>query len=138
MCDKLNNLERSDFMLCNNSALLHYKDQYSNDSIFVQQMSNPQKWCLKNIDTDSKFKIQVDSRIATYTPLINKRGSINCEPIVKCPKLYTSYNMADFLLIPCPKNTYKNYQVFDEHKQCSKSHQILNNWTKRKEITGSE
>lgn len=138
MCDLLNNLEKSDFMLCNNSAYLQYKDRYQNDSIFIQQMSNPQQWCLKNIDEDSKFKIQANPRISTITPLIKKRGSTHPEPIKPCPKLYTKYNMRDFLLIPCPINTYKNYQVFDDNKQCSKSHQVLNNWTKRKIITGSD
>lgn len=144
MCDlnALNELERSDYMLCTNSAWLHYKDKYQNDGIFVDQMSRTQKWCLRDIDIESKFfnENSRSTKAATCSPLMLIRGgsALNCEPNKICPKLYTSYNMGDFLLQPCPKNTYKNYQVFDDKKQCSKSHQLLNNWTKRKELTGYE
>lgn len=135
MCD----LERSDFMLCTNSAYLHYKDQKFNDSIFVQQMSRTRPQCIRNIDNENNMYITQSSRLITCNNFINSRGgNVGCEPVKPCPEILTSYNIPDFLLIPCPKNTYKNYQVFDEHKQCSKSHQILNNWTKRKELTGYE
>lgn len=144
MCDlnALNSLERSDYMLCTNSAWLHYKDKDQNDSIFVDQMSRSQKWCIRDIDIESKFfnENSRSTKKATCTPLMSIRGgsALNCEPIKPCPKLYSQYNMGTFLLQPCPKNTYKNYQVFNDTKQCSKSHQLLNNWTKRKELTGYE
>ena len=128
MCE----LYKSDQMLCTNSAYLHYKDKQTNDELFVQQMSRPRDMCIRNIDAESQLWKTDSMRKATCFPLVNTRGgNFGCEPVRPCPKLYTSYCMDEFLLTPCPKNTYKNYIVFDDKKQCSKSHQILNNWTKR-------
>jgi hypothetical protein len=144
MCDlnALSSLERSDYMLCTNSAWLHYKDKKQNDGIFVEQMSKPQKKCIRDIDIESKFfnENSRSTKEVTCSPLLSVRGgsAYNCEPIKPCPAEWSQYKIKDFLLIPCPKNTYKNYQIFTDTMQCSKSHQMLNNWTKRKELTGFE
>ena len=110
-------LVKSDKMLCTNSAYLHYKDQAYNDIIFMRQMKN--NGCISPdalINTENALKIKQSSRIATCT---------RREPIeFKCTN--------EFLLTPCPKNTYQNYMVYDDVKMCSKSHQILNNVTRRK------
>lgn len=137
MCDSTpQSIQKSDFMLCNNSAYLHYKDQKVNDHIFVQQMSRTRPMCIRSIDTENNFFMTPSSRNAVCNNfLTNRGGNIGCEPKKPCPKLFTSYNINEFLLVPCPKNTYKNYVIFDDTKQCSKSHQVLNNWTKRKDIT---
>lgn len=135
MCE----LSRSDQLLCTNSAFLHYKDKKQNDGLFMQQMSRPRDMCLRDIDKENRFFITPSSREYTCSPMMASRGgNVGCEPEVKCPKLYTNYNMNEFLLVPCPKNTYKNYLVFDDTKMCSKTHQLLNNWTKRRDITGEE
>ena len=135
MCD----LAKSDHMLCTNSAYLHYKDKKANDGLFVQQMSRSRNMCLKDIDRESDFLKMESSRIATSFPMLPTRGgNVGCELYRPCPKIYTNYNLSDFLLVPCPKNTYKNYLVFDDKKMCSKSHQALNNWTKRRDLTGEE
>lgn len=135
MCD----LEKSDQMLCTNSAYLHYKDKKNNDSIFVHQMSRTKNMCVRDVGLEAALQMTMSSRNAVCFPSLTSRGgNVGCEPVKPCPKLYTSYNMQEFLLIPCPKNTYKNYLVFDEKKTCSKTHQILNNWTKRRDITGEE
>ncbi len=135
MCD----LVRSDHLLCTNSAYLQYKDKKMNDGLFVQQMSRPRDMCLRNIDNENRLFLTPSSREYTCSKFLASRGgNEGCEPNVPCPKLYTKYNMNDFLLVPCPKNTYKNYLVFDDKKTCSKTHQILNNWTKRRDITNEE
>lgn len=142
MCDlnSLQDIEKSDYMLCTNTAHLHYNDRKFNDGLFVQQMSKTRPMCVRNIDTENSLFVTPSTRVATCQNSLLVRGgnSINCEPSRPCPKLYTNYNMNEFLLVPCPRNTYKNYLVFDDKKTCSKSHQILNNWTKRKDITGEE
>jgi len=154
MCDlnALANLEKSDYMLCTNSAYLQYKDKKQNDETFVEQMSQTQQWCIRDIDIESKFFIDNSkaTKQATCTPLIYQRGgsAYNCEPdktcsdstcsSTACPDEYLKYKIKDFLLIPCKKNTYKNYQIFNDKIQCSKSHQMLNNWTRRKDLTGYE
>jgi hypothetical protein len=113
-------LVKSDRMLCTNSAYLHYKDQSYNDSIFVRQMQN--KGCASPdqiINAESALKIKPSSRIA---------DGVSCTPRKLAPFKCTD----DFLLVPCRKNTYQNYMVYDDEKMCSKSHQILNNLTRRR------
>lgn len=135
MCD----LAKSDHMLCTNSAYLHYKDKKLNDGIFVAHMSNPRDMCLRDIDRENSLWITESSRKATCFPMLPTRGgNEGCEPDRPCPKIYTNYNLNEFLLIPCPKPTYRNYLVFNDKKMCSKSHQALNNWTKRRDITNEE
>lgn len=141
MCDfqTLKDIEKSDYMLCNNSAFLHYKDKKTNDGMFVQQMSKTRPMCIRDIDAENAMFITPSSRNAVCNPFLSDRGgNVGCEPNRQCPKLYTQYNMNEFLLVPCPKNTYKNYLVFDNKKTCSKSHQILNNWTKRKDFSSEQ
>lgn len=135
MCE----LSRSDHLLCTNSAYLQYKDKKMNDGLFIQQMSKSRNMCLRNIDNENNLFLTPSSREYTCSKFLASRGgNEGCESNVPCPKLYTNYNMNEFLLVPCPKNTYKNYLVFNDKKTCSKSHQILNNWTKRRDITNEE
>ena len=135
MCD----LAKSDHMLCTNNAYLQYKDKKLNDGLFVQQMSRPRDMCLRDVDRENNLWISESSRKAVCFPMLPTRGgNVGCEPYRPCPKIYTNYNLNDFLLVPCPKSTYKNYLAFDDKKMCSKSHQALNNWTKRRDFTGEE
>ena len=113
-------LNKSDQMLCTNSAYLHYKDQSYNDSIFMRQMQKG--GCIspdRIISEESRLKIKPFSRMA---------DGVSCTPRKLAPFKCTN----EFLLVPCPKNTYRNYMVYDDEKMCSKSHQILNNMTRRK------
>lgn len=135
MCD----LEKSDYMLCTNTGYLLYQHRKENDDLFKQQMMNTSKVCLRDMEKESDLFLRGSSRVAVCTPMVNSRGNSGCEPVRPCPTpVYSQYLLNEFLLVPCPKNTYKNYLVYDDHKICSKSHQVLNNWTKRKELTGYE
>ncbi len=135
----MHNLDKSDYMLCTNSVYLQYKDRKTNDGIFVSQMSRTRPQCIRDIDKENNLFITASSRVTTCGKLLDARGgnSLGCEPVLPCPNLFGAYSLNEFLLVPCQKNTYRNYQVFDDVRQCSKSHQVLNNWTKRKEITGT-
>jgi hypothetical protein len=128
----------SDSMLCTNSAYLHYKDQKTNDSLFLQQMSLTRPVSVRDIQKENTLFITQSEKVVSDCPgsgemMRTRGGNVGCEPTKACPTLYTKYNMGEFLLTPCPKNTYKNYIVFDDTKMCSKTHQVLNNWTKRKD-----
>jgi hypothetical protein len=134
MCD-LNDLEKSDNILCKNTGYLSYQHIKENDTLFRQQMQNTVPRCLRDVGNESKMFLNMSSKVAICSQLINNRGKSCPEPSKTCPSLYSAYTLNDFLLVPCPKNTYKNYLVFDDKKTCSKSHQILNNWTRRKDIS---
>jgi hypothetical protein len=113
-------LVNSDKMLCTNSAYLHYKDQAYNDAIFMLQMRHG--GCVSPcelIERENGLKITQSSRLA---------DNVSCTPRESTGFKCTN----EFLLTPCPKNTYQNYMVYDDKKMCSKSHQILNNMTRRK------
>lgn len=131
----MTNLERSDAMLLNNHAYLQYKDMKTNDMLFRQQFSSAQPRCLKEIELENR--VNLSSRIPSCDQSIISRGgnNRNCPGITKCPNIYSAHSLNEFLIIPCSKNTYKNYLVTDGKKVCTKSHQVLNNWTRRKDIT---
>lgn len=130
-------LQYSDQILCNNSAFLHYTDARLNDSLFIQQMSRTNPACIRAIDKEtSLFLDGRNQRVAKCDYNITSRGgnARGCDTTQPCPKMWTNYNFQEFLIVPCPKNTYRNYLVQDKEKVCTKSHQVLNNWTKRKDI----
>ena len=108
---------KSDRMICTNNAYLHYKDQASNDFIFARQMRH-NKCPETRPDADSLLRIQPSSRIATCDSLRRPAAAMSCKN--------------EFLLDPCFKPTYQNYMVYDDEKQCTKLHQILNNMTRRR------
>jgi hypothetical protein len=130
-------IQQSDVMLCNNSAFLHYKDAKVNDGLFMQQMSVTRPTCIRSLDLENKMFVTPSSRFSVCNPYLSKRGGNMCnqEPNKPCPT-FDNYNLSEFLLVPCMKPTYKNYPVINEKGElCSKRHQVLNNWTKRKDFT---
>ena len=137
----MDNINKSDMMLCTNNAYLQYKDRHTNDMQFLQQMSNTRPLCLKNIEKESTLFLVESSKKMKTSSIINKRGITNCsEPRQICPNIYSKYSMQEFLVTPSrEKNTYKNYLVMDKDcKPIILQHQMLNNWTKRKEITQNQ
>jgi len=129
-----NNLDKSDFMLCNNNAYLQYKDRHINDMQFIQQMSKSQRWCVRDINRESDLFLVKSSKIKTPINQFNNNRNTNIYD--KCPNIKSMYEN-DFLETPSQaKNTYKNYLIMDKNcKPIVLQHQILNNCTKRKEIT---
>jgi hypothetical protein len=111
-------LNKSDQMLCTNSAYLHYKDQAFNDFMFARQMRH-NKCPETQPDADGLLRIQPSSRLAT------------CESLCR-PAAVASSCKNEFLLDPCFKPTYQNYMVYDDEKMCTKLHQVLNNVTRRR------
>jgi len=132
-------MEQSDFMLQTNISDLQFKDKRTNDLSFIYQMSQTQPRCL--IDRGDELKFFKDQYL-NKTPFCNDctatRGGNNlkCGRDRSCPHPeYIKYYMQEYLIIPCPKPTYKNYVTCNEDKCCSRNHQLFKNWTKRKIIT---
>jgi hypothetical protein len=133
-------MEQSDFMLQTNISDLQFKDRRTNDLSFIYQMSQPQSRCL--IDRGNELKFFKDQYL-NKTPFCNdctdNRGgnATKCAKDRSCPHpSYVRFFMRDdYLIVPCPKPTYKNYVTCNEEKCCSRNHQLFKNWTKRKIIT---
>lgn len=131
---------KSDYMLFTNISDLQFKDKRTNDLQFIYQMSRTAPRCM--IDRGDELKFFKDiyaNKIPFCNPCTDTRGGNypGCERQRSCPKPeYSKYYMQDFLLVPCPKPTHKNYLVCDEDHCCSKRHQLFKNITKRKDITG--
>ena len=129
----MDDLQKSDTMLLTNHAYLQYKDLKQNDMLFQKHFSQTLPRCLKAIDRETEFRLLRSMKIPQCTPAITSRGgNTGREPLRPCPSIYSSYSLNEFLLVPCPTPTYKNFLVMDGDKVCTKSHQMLNNWTKRK------
>jgi hypothetical protein len=133
-------LQNSDYMLYTNISDLQLKDKRQNDLSYIYQMSRTQPRCL--IDRGDELKFFADNyknKTTICNDCITNRGGngVVCNTDKSCPKpIYDSYFIKDFLLVPCPKPTYKNYGVCNEDKCCSKRHQLFKNVTKRKDISG--
>jgi len=129
-------MNQSDQMLFVNDAYLKYRDMKQNDILFRQQFSRTNNTCFKNVDVERDIQVKPSSKIPIIDEsFINRGGNAhNNEPKYECPNPYSPYTLNEYLIVPCPRNTYKNYLIGDAKKICSKSHQILNNWTKRKDI----
>lgn len=131
----MNNIDKSDSMLCTNNAYLQYNDIYINDKQFIKQMSNTRPEYIRDINKESDLFLVKSSKIKTPINQFNYNRNENLYD--KCPDIRSMYEN-DFLEIPSiAKNTYKNYLVLDpkDCKQKVLQHQILNNCTRRKEIT---
>lgn len=125
------NISNSDSMICNNSGYLLYKDNKQNNDIFKENMSNTQKFCIRNIDNENKMFLNESSKKAICNDIIKTRGNNSTAiPKINCPN---KNDFDNYLLIPCQKPNYKNYLVFNDQKTCSKRHQMFNNLTKRKD-----
>ena len=152
----LSSLDKSDHMLYTNISELQFKDKRTNDLQYIYQMSQSINNC--RIDRGDELKLFKDiyeNKVAICNSCTDTRGGnyVGCEPSLPCytynnaykeiqnletrPE-YSKYYLNEFLLTPCPKPTYKNYIVCGEDRCCSKRHQLFNNMTKRRDITGQE
>lgn len=127
--------EMSDMMMCDS--------QREADKVYDKQSENydcsmRSKTCfmdhrekMKNIGIESQmWKNNYSSGKSDC--FVQKKKSY--QPNNKCIG-YNCLNTAfqdGFLLQPCSKNIYRNHLECDDNQCCSKSHQLFNNWTKRK------
>ena len=142
MDGQLNDLGKSDHMLYTNIAATQFKEMRQNDQAFIYQMSRTAPRC--TMDRGAEFSLLSDNYKANApycTPCTANRGGNHpgCKPKRSCPHPeYSRYYLGEFLLVPCPKPTHKNYLVCEQEdcgKCCSKRHQLFKNVTKRKDIT---
>jgi hypothetical protein len=125
---------KSDHMVCNNVALNTWRWRKQNDSIFYNHMSKPQNSYLMDRCTENNLKF-TESRPCEVSRRIFERGGNNsdCEPkhFAKGFQNYNSYHLNEYMITPCPENTWKNHLVQDDKKMCTKRHQFFMNLTKR-------
>jgi hypothetical protein len=131
-------LRQSDHMICNNTAYNAYHWRKQNDLMFYKQMDMPQNSHLMDRCVEDNMR-RGYSRECEVSKRIFERGgnSTNCEPqhFARGFQNYNKYHLNEFLITPCPDNTWKNWLVHDDKKVCTKRHQFFMNVTKRKEIT---
>jgi len=131
-------IEKSDKIICDNWSYSQFKHKQENDPLFVYRFMQPQPFEIRDIDLETTFldtqylPKKLTCTVGTRTrgnnaTCGNSNGVIPCEDFDK----YTKYNMADWLLIPCKKNTFRNWVKCDCFKCCS-YHQMFDNITKRK------
>ena len=123
----MENIEKSDTMICNSISYNMYNWKKNNDLMFIKQMSNPQK--LNLIDTSKEdYLKRGNSRECVFTPEISSRGTNNIETVYSKEPCY---KLDEYLMAPCQTNTWQNWMVEDNNKKCSKHHQFYMNLTKR-------
>jgi hypothetical protein len=134
-------LQHSDNMICNNVAYNAYKWKKQNDLIFYKQMDMPQNINFMDRCIEDNMR-KNNSRECEASQRIFERGgnSTNCEPkhFAGGFQNYNKYHLNQFMITPCPVNTWKNWLVQDDKKTCTKRHQFYMNVTKRKEITDTQ
>lgn len=129
----MNDLEKSDKMMCNTKANNMYKYLKENDALFLQSMRNSQPVHIRDVGREFS---QIDPKLYICNDVINTRGgnAVFCEADKLAPGYnnYTKYHMNEYLLVPCKENTWKNHVQCDNNKCCSVQHQMYDNLTKRK------
>lgn len=135
--DLMTNLEKSDSILCGFLTYNQFKWRKNNDRIFNLQMDEcPRNKCTLDSSLETKLKFSKLPRDCEINDGILFRGgnSMGREPPHFCKgfQCYNGYHLSDFLLTPCPINTWKNYIIVDDCHGCSKRHQFFMNITKRK------
>lgn len=126
----------SDSMMCSSYADLVFHHKKDNDGIFLNHMTTTVPLCVRSVcDEYYLWTDSLNSRKYECTSAIMTRGgNYTC----KEKNIMTGYNAFpnkvpnDFLLVPCPSNTFRNHVDCDENKCCSVNHQLFNNWTKRR------
>jgi hypothetical protein len=131
-------LQQSDDMICNSTAYNAYQWRKQNDMIFYKQMDTPQNTYLMDRCVENNMR-RGFSRECEVSKRIFERGgnSTNCEPVhfARGFQNYNNYHLGEYMIAPCPDNTWKNWLVQDNKKICTKRHQFYMNVTKRKEIS---
>ena len=133
-------LEKSDAMICNSTAYNTFFWKKMNDVVFLKHMDTPQNSEL--VDRCVEDKLQRLQRLSQtreceVSDRIRDRGGngSDCrEPVhfAKGFQCYNTYHLSEFMLTPCPINTWKNSIISNDSMGCSKRHQFFANITKRK------
>ena len=129
------NTAKSDAMICNSTSYNAFYWKKYNDLMFIKQMDMPQN--VDSIDRCIEDKLQMtESRECEVSDRIYKRGgNAECyEPQHFCKGFdcYNNYHLSDFLITPCPINTWKNSLISNKDMGCTKRHQFYANVTKRR------
>lgn len=137
--DQFERLQNSDSMICNSVAYNAYNWRKQSDLVFYKQMSMPQNSHLMDRCVEDKMRLGFSRQCEMSTPIFTRGG--NSKPqcgndhFAKGFLNYNNYHLGEYMIVPCPDNTWKNWPVQDDKKSCSKRHQFYMNVTKRKEIT---
>lgn len=132
-----NNIIKSDSMICNNVAYNQFHWRKGNDLMFYHKMNAPQNMYMMDRCEEDNMR-RGFSRVCEVSKRMFERGgnSTECEPkhFAKGFQNYNKYHLNEWMMAPCPENTWMNYLVSDDEKTCTKRHQIFMNVTKRKGI----
>lgn len=130
----MDNLQASDAMICNTRALAWFEHKKSSDISFMYVVNpNLIQYPIHDIDEDSKYRVglgKLETCVAV-APDTCDNSLWKCKGYECMPTSDSSFD--DFLMIPCPVNTFDNNIACDEEKCCSKRHQLFMNITKSKE-----
>ena len=131
---QLSDIEKSDKILCDNWSYSQFHHKEENDRFFVNQFMQTQPTQIRDVDKETVFfqTQNLPNKVTCNRGVLTRGGNISCEEPRSCKTYgnYTKYNMADWLLIPCTKPTYRNYIVEDCRRGCT-MHQMFDNCTKR-------
>lgn len=131
----IDNVKKSDMMVCNTRANASFKFKKENDIAFLQQVRNTQPTKLKPIGLESLLQRSKNPREYVCNDSINSRGgnAVSCQDNDICTgyDCYDNYHMQEYLMRPCKFNTFRNFLIEDDNKICSRQHQLFNNLTKR-------
>lgn len=130
------NQTKSDVMVCNSLSYNTFQHKKYNDLMFLNQMQKtPVKPFMIDPCLEDKLKPK-DSRECDISLGVMKRGgnNENCQPRHFCKGFdcYNSYHLDEYLITPCPENTWVNHVISNASMGCSKKHQFFMNVTKRK------
>lgn len=131
-------LQSSDDMICNSTAYNAYQWRKQNDLIFYKQMGMPQNTNLMDRCIEDNMRRGLSRGCEVSKRMFERGGnSTECEPehFARGFQNYNKYHLNEYMMTPCPDNTWKNYLVHDDKKICTKRHQFFMNITKRKDIT---
>ena len=129
-------LDQSDAIQCNNYAKTLFDMKKTNDAIFAQQFNMPQPTgCINRCEELKLWTNTFTSRAPNCDEFIMTRGNnLTHKPMQHCAgyQCYPQRGKSEFLMIPCPQNTWNNHLEQDDTKICSVRHQMFNNVTKRR------
>jgi hypothetical protein len=125
-------LQQSDAMLCMNIEYLQFKHKKETDMGIMNSFYPSVPCGIRNVGEEYKLWTETfGTKVASCDEQIMTRGGNNhgyhggFNPDIKNKN-------CEFLLDPCPTNTFQNYLVGDDKKICSLRHQTFNNITKRR------
>lgn len=123
--------EKSDAMLCRNIEYLQFQHKRQTDQNMMGAFYPSVPCGIRDVSREYKLWTETfGTKVATCDETIMTRGGNNHGYYRYNPDV-TNKN-CEFLLDPCPKNTFKNYLIQDHEKICSLRHQTFNNVTKRR------